>query len=392
MENLFPALVAVLAGLAFLYRTRTSSTTPPKAIPSPPTPAEVEIVSKESDFPPDWLTSSQLFELERRAIFSKTWIPLTHKTHFPSPGSYHTYNLASIPILLIKGKDDKVRAFHNVCRHRAYAVATRESGTSTVLGCRYHGWSYNANGQLIRAPHFDGVEGFERGENGLFEVGVKVDGQGVVWVNLGSCDEKEDGSISINGKIGGGWRWIGGGKLDGAFNWKGALTPPDLEMVPGSFIQSLLQPKSESTHLFPNMFIVTIPRSGCWLSLSLIPVSERVTSVRYDVYGAANRKDERAQAVLATIEEKVKSRISNLETEYQSCLNTGSILPGLDLEHSDTQKQILSLLKAHAKLEKSRGAEIYPARREPRMNVKYQQAEQLCQELDCDASHKSLAW
>jgi hypothetical protein len=106
------------------------------------------------------------------------------------------------------------------------------------------------------------------------------------------------------------------------------VTTPDLEMVPGSSIQSLLgyfQPKSESTHLFPNMFIVTIPRSDCWLSLSFIPVSERVTSVRYDVYGAANMKDERAQAVLATVEEKVKSRIYSLETEYQSCLNTGYV-------------------------------------------------------------------
>ncbi|BCS17823.1 putative iron-sulfur cluster-binding protein [Aspergillus puulaauensis] len=387
MENLFPAFVAVLAGLIFLYRARTSSTTP-KTIPSPsppPSPA-ADIVSKESDFPPDWLASNQLFELERRAIFSKTWIPLTHKTHFPSSGSYHTYTLASIPILLIKGKDHRIRAFHNVCRHRAYAVATRESGTSTVLGCRYHGWSYNANGRLIRAPHFDGVQGFERGENGLFEVGVRVGGEGVVWVNMGDCeDEKEkEGDLSLR------TRWIGGGKLEGGFNWKGALRTGYLvdslgleTLVSGSFIQSLLGyflPKAESTHLFPNMFIFTLPSSGCWLSLSFIPASERVTSVRYDLYGAVNTKDEPAQAALGAIEEKVKSTISKLEMEYQSCFNTTghptSILQRLDLEHSDTQKQILSLLKAHSKLEKSHGAEIYPARREPRKNVKYQQAEQ----------------
>ena len=111
---------------------------------------------------------------------------------------------------------------------------TRESGTSTVLGCRYHGWSYNANGQLIRAPHFDGVQGFERGENGLFEVGVRVGGEGVVWVNLGNCDGWKDENVLLRGaegKIGGGdggggWRWIGGGKLDGGFNWKAACEYP----------------------------------------------------------------------------------------------------------------------------------------------------------------------
>lgn len=82
MENLFPALVAVLAGLIYLYRTRTSSTAPPKTI-SPPTPEEVEIVSKESDFPPDWLTSNHLFELERRAIFSKVCQLTLHPLHPP---------------------------------------------------------------------------------------------------------------------------------------------------------------------------------------------------------------------------------------------------------------------------------------------------------------------
>lgn len=210
-----------------------------------------------------------------------------------------------------------------------------------MLRCRYHGWSYNAHGQLIRAPHFDGVQGFERGENGLFEVGVRVGGEGVVWVNLGSCEDEKEGDLSL------GTRWIGGGKLDGGFNWKGACECNSYTMqylltrtvrtgylvdslgletlVSGSFIQSLLgyfQPKTQSTHLFPNMFIFTLPSSGCWLSLSFIPASERVTSVRYDLYGAVNTKDEPAQAALETIEEKVKGTISKLEKEYQSYFNT----------------------------------------------------------------------
>lgn len=137
-------------------------------------------------------------------------------------------------------------------------------------------------------------------------------------------------------------------------------------LVSGSFMQTLLgyfQPKAESTHLFPNMFIFTIPSLSCWLSLSFIPASERAASVQYDLYGAVNMKDETAQAALATIEGKVKNTISKLETEYQLCLDsTGcvkiplnqkytnfhsyptSILPGLDLEFSGMPTSLHSLL------------------------------------------------
>lgn len=185
------------------------------------------------------------------------------------------------------------------------------------------------------------MQGFERGENGLFEVGVRVGREGVVWVNLGDCEGEREGDLPL------GMRWIGGGKLEGGFNWKGAceyssrilvklltrtvrtgylVDSLGLEtLVSGSFVQSLLgyfQSKTESTHLFPNMFIFTLPSSGCWLYLSFIPASERVTSVRYDLYGAVSTKDETAQAALGAVEEKVKSTISKLEMECQSCFNT----------------------------------------------------------------------
>ncbi|KAL4778561.1 hypothetical protein BJX76DRAFT_362605 [Aspergillus varians] len=327
------------------------------------------------------------------------------------------------------GKDKVLRAFHNVCRHRAYPVAKKDSGTSTVLGCRYHGWSYNSRGQLIRAPHFDGLLGFEREENGLFEVGVWCaddgdgDGEGVgvgmgmVWVNLAGEREKEGPGLEVlegfvkrnpgSGIGNGRSRWVGGGGWEGGFNWKVALRTGflvdalGLEAKSGSFIQSILgyfQQKPESFHLFPNLFLFTIPGSGSWLSLSFLPTSEKTTSMRYDLYSPANMGDEAGHALLAKLEDKLKGMSSTLETEYQSCIGTSSdssaILSGLDLESSAPQKHILSLMKEHAKLEKAHGAEIFPARREPRMNVRYQHAEQLCRELDCSdtSTQKSLAW
>jgi phenylpropionate dioxygenase-like ring-hydroxylating dioxygenase large terminal subunit len=82
------------------------------------------------------------------------------------------------------GKDLKLRAFQNICRHRAYRV-TKEHGSSAVLGCRYHGWAYDTRGKLIKAPEFDNVPGFDKSKNGLWEVGIQVL-YGFVYVKLDS--------------------------------------------------------------------------------------------------------------------------------------------------------------------------------------------------------------
>jgi len=88
--------------------------------------------------------------------------------------SYITITHALLPLILIMGKDNVLCAFHSVCQRPAYTVATKERGCSLILRCRYHGWSYDAKGKLIKAPEFDGVYGFEKERNGLFEVQIRI--------------------------------------------------------------------------------------------------------------------------------------------------------------------------------------------------------------------------
>jgi nitrite reductase/ring-hydroxylating ferredoxin subunit len=104
---------------------------------------------------------------------------------FPKPGSYITLeHPAGYSIFLVRGKDGIIRAFHNVCRHRAYPViSTKTYGCTPVLGCRYHGWSYNLKGKLVKAPKFEDIKGFDKESNSLFEIGVEVSEHGVVSVN-----------------------------------------------------------------------------------------------------------------------------------------------------------------------------------------------------------------
>ncbi|KAL4950842.1 Rieske [2Fe-2S] iron-sulfur domain-containing protein [Aspergillus filifer] len=267
LETLFSALLALFAGVTYLYlsRARSLTFTSTLALPGKITPSSTiasqgnatesepvraqDLVSKEPDIPTDWLTSPRIFELEKRAVFSKTWTPLILSSRFTNskPGTYITLSLSSTPLILILGKDNTIRGFHNVCRHRAYPVTTRESGCSTVLSCRYHGWSYNAKGELIRAPQFEGVAGFEKGGNGLFSVGVRVV-DGIVWGCLAGDEQErrgdDDEGVTSNEErkrledvgIGKYTTWTGGGTMEGKFNWKIACEyirfPPSSQIFP----------------------------------------------------------------------------------------------------------------------------------------------------------------
>ena len=99
------------------------------------------------------------------------------------PGQFVTAEIAGEPLVVVRGGDNQLRAFYNVCRHHAAAVVTEEQGTATILRCPYHGWSYGLDGSLKGTPEFEGVCGFDRAQNGLVPVRVETWEQ-FVFVNL----------------------------------------------------------------------------------------------------------------------------------------------------------------------------------------------------------------
>lgn len=109
-----------------------------------------------------------------------------HESQWTKPGEYRTFTVAEIPFVVIRGDDGKLRAFHNVCRHRAYTVVRKTSGRSLRLFCRYHGWQYDSAGRLLKAPCFpaDGPESLNLNDNGLFGIHLKIDSGRFVFVNF----------------------------------------------------------------------------------------------------------------------------------------------------------------------------------------------------------------
>ncbi|MGH6745292.1 phenylpropionate dioxygenase-like ring-hydroxylating dioxygenase large terminal subunit [Novosphingobium sp. PhB55] len=97
------------------------------------------------------------FELERQAVFLKSWIHVAHVCELPEPGCFVRRDLefARASLLIARGRDGVLRAFHNVCTHRGTQLVEEASGRQSKFTCPYHMWTYGTDGALLSAPDFE---------------------------------------------------------------------------------------------------------------------------------------------------------------------------------------------------------------------------------------------
>ncbi len=131
-------------------------------------------LSEASTIPAAWYTDPRIAELERQTVFSTSWQVIGRADQVQNPGDFLTFALAGEPIVAVRGADNVLRAFYNVCRHHAAAVVTESCGHAQILHCPYHGWNYGLDGSLKGMPEFDGVKNFDRAANGLVPVKVAI--------------------------------------------------------------------------------------------------------------------------------------------------------------------------------------------------------------------------
>lgn len=134
--------------------------------------------------PARYYTSPEIYDREREAIFYRSWIYAGHVEELQQPGSFLTVQIIDQNIAVIRGKDGKLRAFYNVCQHRAHELL-RGRGRTPVITCPYHAWSYHLDGRLRSARGSEKVEGFNADEFCLKSVQVEEFGP-FVFVNLDS--------------------------------------------------------------------------------------------------------------------------------------------------------------------------------------------------------------
>lgn len=140
-------------------------------------------LTEASTIPSPFYTDERIAHLETKAVFGATWQWAARADQVNQPGKFVTFKVAEEPILVIRGQDNQLRAFFNVCRHHAAAVVTQECGSASILRCPYHGWSYDLTGALKGTPEFQGVCNFDRSQNGLVPISVDT-WENFVFVNL----------------------------------------------------------------------------------------------------------------------------------------------------------------------------------------------------------------
>jgi choline monooxygenase len=124
--------------------------------------------------PAPWYTDERIYQLELKNVFARSWQMVARVDQVDQPGQFVTADVAGEPIVLVRGNDNILRGFFNVCRHHAAAVMTETEGTATQLRCPYHGWTYSLAGELKGTPDFAGVCDFERSQNGLLPVATET--------------------------------------------------------------------------------------------------------------------------------------------------------------------------------------------------------------------------
>ena len=145
----------------------------------PSAPAEAEARSL-----PAWIyRDSEFFERERQMIFRQSWQVVCHVNDVPRPGDFHTFDFLGEPLVVVR-TEEGVRAFHNVCRHRAARLLDGPRGScGRRITCPYHAWTYALDGRLIGVPQREVFPGLDTARHGLASLEHEVF-MGFVFVRL----------------------------------------------------------------------------------------------------------------------------------------------------------------------------------------------------------------
>jgi phenylpropionate dioxygenase-like ring-hydroxylating dioxygenase large terminal subunit len=93
-----------------------------------------------------------IYHREIDQIYGRSWLFVAHESELPRPGSFVTRWMGEDPVIVCRGADGQVRVFLNACRHRGRKVCSDDLGQTAQFRCPYHGWTYNAQGELVGVP------------------------------------------------------------------------------------------------------------------------------------------------------------------------------------------------------------------------------------------------
>jgi p-cumate 2,3-dioxygenase subunit alpha len=178
------------------------------------------------------MTSEEVLALERERIFERCWLYVGHESELPRPGDYRRRTVVGRPLFIVRGRDERIRVFHNTCTHRGAMICRRDEGRAEQFQCFYHAWTFNNRGELIGVPDEAGYSAaFDRAERGLQSPPRVESYRGFYFVNfdpdavdletyLGDARELIDQTMDSAEPLGG-WAVIAGtARYSIKANWK----------------------------------------------------------------------------------------------------------------------------------------------------------------------------
>jgi phenylpropionate dioxygenase-like ring-hydroxylating dioxygenase large terminal subunit len=397
----------------------------------------------ERSLPASWYRSSSLYDLERRAIFSRKWIQITHKIRFTTTGEYVSFDYAGFSFFLVLDQQRNINGFHNVCRHRAYPIVQQQCGKTSVLSCKYHGWSYGLKGNLAKAPRFDTVPSFDKTQHGLLPINVHIDKVGFVWVNLEAGTPSIPWSAEFDGVdeqermtqfgYSSGYTYDHTWSMDLTSNWKtvienynecyhcptshpliaGVSDLPKYRVDPvGSTLEHTIVNKSANTTaedademkrtitFFMPCTSVTVTRNFFYIQ-RMIPTSAQTTRIENEVYRHERASDKAFNDTMDFYKQVLEEDKMLCEGAQKNLgagvFKNGELHPDKEKGPLHFQAWVREEIMSWRGMEKKEGREIWPA--SPKVSgeidtEKLREEESFCSELEkasCGA-REELAW
>lgn len=174
--------------------------------------------------PAPFYTDPQIPALDAARVFARSWQLVCQQSRLQGVGDHVVSEIAGLPILVVRSDANHIRAYHNVCRHRAGPIARCDGLGAKALRCRYHGWTYGLDGVLRNAPEMAGVADFNPAEIRLPEVRVQL-WQGLVFVATDEAPPFTEFVAGIDARLGTQRAWTDyrfqhRSSYDIACNWK----------------------------------------------------------------------------------------------------------------------------------------------------------------------------
>ena len=284
------------------------------------------------------------FDREKRAIFHRSWQCIGHVSQIPTPGDFLTHTIIDQPILVVRDQQEEIKAFHNVCKHRAHILLTEERGNlgKRLIACPYHAWSYDLSGALRSAPKCELISGFNKNEIKLEPVKTEIV-LGFIFINLDASAAPLGPQISAGTKrfsahfgalenyrvasstifdIKGNWKNVGDNLLEcyhchpahkafvdlvdmdtyvvetaDIWSWQGGVTRP--QNLAYRIPDGLSDPQREFITFFiwPNMSFTRFPGCDAMAVFIFEPLSPEITRQRFDIFSPDGTLDKTGQSI-----------------------------------------------------------------------------------------------